>query len=536
MLLNRSDLHREIAPSLPEHHIHTLEMVNIWKQFPDVIANHGINLSLQPGEVHALLGENGAGKTTLMKILSGYYRPDAGSILLNGKRVDLSSPAEAMRAGIGMVHQHFHLIEAMTAAENIHMGWSETPWLVSDQVLTQRMQEINARFGMQVDPQARVWQLSVGEQQRVEILRVLARGAKVIILDEPTAVLTPQEANELFHVMRALAESGRIVVFISHKLDEVCNVSDKVSVLRKGRLVETCETCDCTPRSLARLMMGYDLIPRLERDEAADRKGVENVVLELQGISALNDRLLPALKDFNLKLKSGEILGIAGVAGNGQRELAELIGGLRPAIQGRMLVKGVDRTNASPAVLAQEGVGHVPEDRYNMGLVLEMSVTENAIMRNYQSPPISRHGFLNATQAETYTKALVEEGDVRTPSLNAPVRNLSGGNQQKLLVTREMHTATSLLVAVHPTRGLDVAATENVRKFLMKYRNEGGGVLLISEDLDEVLLMSDRILVMYEGQIMGEFDAAEVDIEEIGLLMGGKHAAKQKSAGRSGDD
>ncbi len=497
-------------------------MVNIWKQFPDVVANQGISLSLHSGEVHALLGENGAGKTTLMKVLSGYYRPDLGSILLNGKRLDLSSPAEAMKAGIGIVHQHFHLIETMTAAENIHLGWSDTPRLVTQLQLNERMQAITAQYGMQVDPKAKIWQLSVGEQQRVEILRVLARGAQVLILDEPTAVLTPQEADELFTVMRSLAAGGKIVIFISHKLDEVCKVSDRVSILRKGRLVETCETCDCTPRSLARLMIGYDLVSRLERSDT----GQENVVLELDGIHALSDRLLPALKNFSLKLKGGEILGIAGVAGNGQRELAELITGLRPAEQGRMLVKGADLTNASPIRLASEGIGHVPEDRYNMGLVLEMSVVENAVMRNYHLSPISRRGFMNSSQADRYAQSLVDLSDVRTPGLHVPIRNLSGGNQQKLLVGREMDTATSVLVAVHPTRGLDVAATENVRKFLIKHRNQGGGVLLISEDLDEVLLMSDRIQVIYEGEIMGEFDASNVDIEEIGLLMGGKRAAE----------
>jgi len=521
MALNRSSSQENMNDLHPDNPIHSIEMSDIWKQFSDVVANHGVDLQLHAGEVHALLGENGAGKTTLMKILSGYYRPDAGSVLINGQRVEFSSPAAAMRAGIGIVHQHFHLIETMTAAENIHLGWNDTPWVISNRKLIERMEAINRKFGMKVDTSAKVWQLSVGEQQRVEILRVLARGAKVLILDEPTAVLTPQEADELFQVMHSLAATGRIIVFISHKLDEVCKVSDRVTILRKGMNIETCQTCDCTPRSLARMMIGYDLISRQNRS----KNTADIDALELRGVSALNDRGLIALKDINLKLKSGEILGIAGVAGNGQRELAELIAGLRPVTQGQMLLKGVDRTGDSPSDLALDGIGHVPEDRYNMGLVLEMTIMENAIMRNYKTHPISRAGFQNKIEAERFTNLLVEQSDVRTSGIQVPVQNLSGGNQQKLLVTREMHTATSVLIAVHPTRGLDVAATENVRNFLVHYRNNGGGVLLISEDLDEVLLMSDRILVIYEGQIMGEFDAAyvdKVDKEEIGLQMGGK--------------
>ena len=430
-----------------------------------------------------------------------------------------------MRAGIGIVHQHFHLIETMTAAENIHLGWNDTPWIISHNNLIERTDAISKKFGMHVDSKAKIWQLSVGEQQRVEILRVLARGAEVLILDEPTAVLTPQEADELFQAMRDLASTGRIVVFISHKLEEVCQVSDKVTILRKGVKVETCQTCDCTPRSLAQLMIGYDLVSRLDRSQSK----ADEVALELRGVSALSDRGLTALKAIDLQLRSREIVGIAGVAGNGQRELAELITGLRPVTQGRMLVRGVDRTGASPADLSLDGVGHVPEDRYNMGLVLEMTVAENAIMRNYNITPISANGLVNVKEAERFARRLVDENDVRTPGIQVPVRNLSGGNQQKLLVARETNTAKSVLIAVHPTRGLDVAASDNVRNFLMSYRNKGGSVLLISEDLDEVLLMSDRVLVMYEGQIMGEFDAAQVDKETIGLLMGGKKTNEPKA-------
>lgn len=498
--------------------VNSVEMVGIWKQFPGVIANQDVDLDLRVGEVHALLGENGAGKTTLMKVLAGYYQPDAGTILLNGQPVNFSSPADAMKAGIGLIHQHFRLVETMTVAQNIHLGWDDTPRVVSEKELTARTARICAEFGMYVDPTARVWQLSVGEQQRVEILRVLARGAQVLILDEPTAVLTPQETEELFTVVSSLASTGRTVVFISHKLEEVLGVSDRVTILRKGQKVETCETLDCTAQTLASSMIGYDLISRLDRSQASK----DGIILELRGVSVRSDRGLPALQNIDLCLRRGEILGIAGVAGNGQSELAEVITGLRPVAQGSILVQGNDRTRCSAAQMAAEGIGHVPEDRCSTGLALELSVADNAIMRNYRLDPISSKGLLNRQEATTYAQKLVEEGDVRTPNIHVPVRNLSGGNQQKLLVSREMDTATSVLVAVHPTRGLDVAATENVRQFLMQHRNDGGGVLLISEDLDEILLMSDRILVLYEGRIMGEFQADEADVAEIGLLMGGK--------------
>lgn len=516
---------KEAIAKQSELSISAVDMVNVWKRFPGVLANKAIDLQLRGGEIHALLGENGAGKTTLMKILSGYYRPDSGTILINDQPANISSPADAMQAGIGLVHQHFRLLETMTVAENIHLGWHETPRVVSERSLAEKTEAICAQYSMRINPNAKIWQLSVGEQQRVEILRVLARGADVLILDEPTAVLTPQEADELFEVIRELAANGRSIVFISHKLDEVLAVSDRVTILRKGAVVETRKTSDCTAQSLAQLMIGYNLVSHLKRSPIQ----VNNPVLEIQDVHADGDRGLQALHGLNLQLRSGEIVGIAGVAGNGQRELAEVITGLRAVTGGHILVKGDDRTGCSPAELALEGIGHVPEDRCNEGLVLDLSISDNAIMRNYKFKPFSNQGILNTTEIVKFTQKLVTESDVRTPGINVPVRTLSGGNQQKLLVGREMDTATSVLVAVHPTRGLDVAATENVRQFLMKYRNESGSVLLISEDLDEILLMSDRILVIYEGRIKGEFEASQADIEEIGLLMGGK-AEGQKIA------
>jgi ABC-type uncharacterized transport system ATPase subunit len=492
-------------------------MIGIWKQFGDVIANKAINLHFRSGEVHALLGENGAGKTTIMKILSGYYKPDAGSILLNGEKIEFSSPADAMRVGIGIVHQHFHLLETMTAAENIHLGWDKTPWLVSDQKLADRMKIISSNYGVQIDPNAKVWQLSVGEQQRIETLRVLARGAKLLILDEPTAVLTPKEADELFIVMRSLATKGCIVIFISHKLNEVLKVSDRITVLRKGQFIKTFQTRESTTNALAQAMIGYELISRLSRNKTSK----DEIAIELKDVHAINDRDLATLKGINLQLWKGEILGIAGVAGNGQSELAEVITGLRKVISGHIMVNGKDCTNDSPAKMAEEGIGHIPEDRYKTGLVLDLSITENAIMRNYMLPPFSKVGFLRMEAAENYTRKLVSENDIRISSIQDPVKNLSGGNQQKLLASREIKTATLMMVAVHPTRGLDIVATENLRQLLMNYRNCGGGVLLISEDLDELLLMSDRIIVLYEGQIMCEFNEFQFDRDRIGLAMGG---------------
>lgn len=502
-----------------------VEMRGIWKRFPGVVANKGVDLELRAGEVHALLGENGAGKTTLMNILSGSYRPEEGVILIGGKQVSFRSPAQAIAAGIGMVHQHFRLVEKMTAAENIHLGWNGTPWRVSAPALAKRAEEICSEFGLYVDPHAKIWQLSTGEQQCVEILRVLARGARVLILDEPTSVLTPNEAAELFRVMRSLTANRRTVVFISHKLDEVLEVSDRVTVLRAGRKVATCLTSECDQRTLARLMIGQDVVFRRHRKERLQGKKI----LELHNAHAINDRGLPALVDVNVTLREGEILGVAGVAGNGQRELAEVLTGLRSLQKGAVILDGVDLTRASPISFASAGVGHIPEDRIGMGLVPSASVTHNAILREYREPPICRGFRLDNQEATRFAGVLVEEADVRVPNVRVPVRHLSGGNQQRLLARREGRIASRLLIAVHPTRGLDVAATEEVRRILMGHRNGGSGVLLISEDLDEVLIMSDRIVVMCEGRMVGEFDGANANREEIGLLMGGASLSTEAS-------
>jgi simple sugar transport system ATP-binding protein len=501
-------------------------MRDIWKRFPGVVANKGLDLELRVGEVHALLGENGAGKTTLMNILAGIYRADEGEIWIGGEQVEIRSPVHAINLGVGMVHQHFRLVDDLTVAENVHLGWKETPWHISRNKLGSRLEAITAELKYQMDPNAQIWQLSVGEQQRVEILKVLARGARVLILDEPTAVLTPNEVRDLFRAVRAMADQGRTVVFISHKLDEVLEVSDRVSVLRGGERVALKPTSECEHRMLARLMVGEDVVFR--SPEKMGEPGAP--ILEVKGISALNDRRLPALREVDLKVKQGEILGIAGVAGNGQRELAEVLTGLRPIEQGAILIEGEEKTGRSPLEFARAGVGHIPEDRVGKGLFLILPVTHNAILRKYREPPIRNGIRLLKEAAARFAEGLVERADVRLPHVGVPVRNLSGGNQQKLLTRREIEIASRLLVAVHPTRGLDVAATEDVRHALVEHRNNGNAVLLISEDLDEILLLSDRIAVMFDGRIVGLFDIGDAIREDIGLLMGGKALETEVSA------
>ena len=503
-----------------------IEMRSIWKHFPGVVANKGINLQLRAGEVHALLGENGAGKTTLMNILAGVYQADEGEIWIDGQPVEIRSPAHAIGLGVGMVHQRFRLVDNLTVAENIHLGWKGTPWHVSRDRLSRRLEAIAAELDYQVDPNAQIWQLSVGEQQRVEILKALARGARLLILDEPTSVLTPIETRELFRAIRTMTEKGRTVVFISHKLDEVLEVSDRVSVLRQGERVVTKPTSECDHLMLARLMVGQDIVFR-----GHERRGAPgSPILKMEGVSALDSRGLPALREVDLEVRRGEILGIAGVAGNGQRELAEVLTGLRPVKRGRILVEGTEKTGSSPFQFARAGVGHIPEDRLGMGLFAKLSVAHNAILKTYREPPI-RKGMRLLKEAETqFAAGLVERADVRVPNVRVPVGNLSGGNQQKLLTRREIEIASRLLVAVHPTWGLDVAATEAVRRALVEHRNNGTGVLLISEDLDEILLLSDRIAVMFGGRIVGMFDSAEASREDIGLLMGGKAVEREISA------
>jgi ABC-type uncharacterized transport system ATPase subunit len=503
-----------------------VQMRNIWKRFPGVAANQRIDLDLRAGEVHALLGENGAGKTTLMNILSGLYRPDAGEIWIDGRLADLSSPADAIRHGVGMVHQHFRLVDTLTVAENIYLGWQQAPRLVSPAGLAKRVAATARELGYEVEPGALIVQLSVGEQQRVEILKALTRGVRVLILDEPTAVLTPSETAELLKALRVMASKGHTVVFISHKLSEVLAVSDRITVLRNGQRVATNPAAECDHRLLARLMMGQDVELQDYNRQGTPGSGI----LDLQGVSAVSDRGLPALREVDLVVRRGEILGIAGVSGNGQRELAEVITGLRPVTGGRILLDGIDCTGKPPAQLCAAGVGHIPESRLGTGLFPSLSVLHNAILREYRRPPLRRGVRLVGEAAVELASDLVQQADVRVPHLGVAVQNLSGGNQQKLLTKREMRIASRVLVAMHPTRGLDVVATEDLRQALVAHRNNKVAVLLVSEDLDEILMLSDRVAVMCDGRVMGLFDSAQANRENVGLLMGGGTLEKELRA------
>jgi len=503
-----------------------VEMRGITKRFPGVVANDRIDFEVRAGEVHALLGENGAGKTTLMNVLYGLYQPDEGEIYIRGHRVTLRSPRDAIALGIGMVHQHFMLIPPLTVAENVVLGLpsSRGPFLDTDRA-ERRISELAQRYGLKVDPHAYVWQLSVGEQQRVEIIKALYRGASILILDEPTSVLTPPEVRELFSVLRRMAEEGNAVIFITHKLHEVMAVSDRVTVLRDGRVVSTVDTADTSERQLARMMVGREVLFQVSKRPVAKGK----VALEVRDLWAMGDRGLPALKGISLSLRQGEILGIAGVAGNGQRELAEVITGLRRATKGKVLIGGKDMTNCPPAAIIGEGVAYIPEERIRRGLIMDFSVAENAILETHNSPPFTDGWFLNRREIDRYVEGLISDYGVKTPSKDAPVRHLSGGNLQRLLLARELSRRPKLLIASQPTRGLDVGATEYIRRRLVEQREKGTAILLISEDLDEVLSLSDRVAVMYEGEIVGIVPEGEADVEEIGMMMAGAGAPTSNS-------
>jgi len=501
-----------------------VELAGITKTFPGLVANDAIDLDLRAGEVHALLGENGAGKSTLMNILTGIYQPDAGRIMLDGTQVRFTSPMQAISAGIGMVHQHFKLIKAFTVAENVHLGWNETPRRVTAAELERRTQELAARFGLEVRPDARVEDLSAGEQQRVEILRVLARGARVLILDEPTAVLTPTEAAALVRAVRGFTDKNYAVIFISHKLDEVLEIADRVTVLRAGKKIATLPARECDHALLATLMVGREIVMPHAREEGDAPRVKGPVVMQLFGASALNERGLQALKDIDLAVHAGEIVGIAGVAGNGQRELTEVLTGTRALTAGEVRVRNKTMNGASPAEFLDAGIGHVPEDRLRSGLAPSMAVADNAVLREYRKPPIARGPLFIPSAVMALARRIVADANVIVPNMRAPVRNLSGGNQQRLVARREMRVADTALVAAYPTRGLDVGAIDSMLRYLIEMRDRGVGVLLVSEELEELLSIADRVAVMFQGRIMGVFPAEEADAERIGLLMGGRAA------------
>ena len=494
-----------------------VRMVGIVKRFPGVLANDQVDLDVRCGEVHALLGENGAGKSTLMSILSGLYYPDAGQILIHGRPATIHSPRDAIRLGIGMVHQHFMLVPVMTVAENVVLGLRQPRFFLDLSKTERQLAELATRYGLRVDPRAHIWQLSVGEQQRVEILKMLYRGAEILILDEPTAVLTPQEVDDLFATLRRMASEGHAIIIISHKLDEVEAIADRVTVLRKGRKVATVERTQVSKAELARMMVGREVLFDLEKEPLL----AGEVILEACDVHALGDKGLPALRGVSLAVRAGEILGIAGVAGNGQRELAEALTGMRPCKSGCIRVCGRETTNCSPRQAIACGVGHVPEDRLGTGLVPNLSVADNLILKAYRTDELMRGPFLDPQAIRTFARDLVTRFDVSTASLESAVKTLSGGNLQRVLLAREISCRPAVMVAVHPTRGLDIGATEAVHNLLLELRRQGTGILLISEDLDELLALSDRLIVLYEGQVMGEVPTREAHIEEIGLMMAG---------------
>ncbi|GAB4470618.1 MAG: ABC transporter ATP-binding protein [Anaerolineales bacterium] len=493
-----------------------VEMKGIVKRFPGVLANDHVDFQLYKGEIHALLGENGAGKSTLMNILAGLYRPDAGEIYVKGKQVDFSSPRDAINAGIGMIHQHFMLVPSQTVTENILLGLDKPRFILKLSEYHQVIAEFGERFGLKVDPRAKIWQLSVGEQQRVEILKMLYRGADILIMDEPTAVLAPQEIEVLFATLRNMVSEGKSIIFISHKLQEVMEIADRVSVLSKGKVTASgVPAKGITRQELARLMVGREVLFRLEKKEQAPGE----VVLQVEDLHAENDKGLPALRGVSLTVRAGEIVGLAGVAGNGQRELAQVITGLRKCTKGKILLEGEDITNQPVRYSIQRGLGHIPEDRTHVGTSPNLSITDNVIMKKYRQPPIARGWVLDMNQASQFAHRLVDTYDIMVPTIRTPARLLSGGNLQKVILAREISGNPRLLVAVQPTRGLDVGAIEGIQRLLLDQREAGSAILLISEELEELISLSDRIYVIYEGKIMGE--VSDGDIEVIGLMMTG---------------
>ena len=494
-----------------------VEMRDIVLRFPGVLANDHVNFTLKRGEIHALLGENGAGKSTLMNILAGMYKPNMGTITINGEQVTLNSPRDAINRGIGMVHQHFMLVPTQSVTENILLGLNEPRFFMTLPKYDKKVGQLAEKYGLHVDPTAKIWQLSVGEQQRVEILKALYRGAQILILDEPTAVLAPQEIEDLMGTMRLMVSQGKSIVFISHKLNEVTKVADRLTVLRKGQVTaDGIDLAGVTKEMLAELMVGRKVIFQVEKEPQVPGE----VVLQVKNVSALNNKGLPALKEVSLQLRQGEILGIAGIAGNGQSELAEVITGLRPC-SGSIIVNGEEVANQSPRRAINQGAAHIPEDRTGVGTAPNMDITNNLIMKNFTHEPISHGWRINFTAAREHASGLKDRYDIQAPSIHTSAAKLSGGNLQKVILAREISCCPSLIIAMQPTRGLDVGAIEGIQKLLLEQRSQGAAILLISEELDELLELSDRVAVIYEGELVGEFAAESADINTIGLMMTG---------------
>ncbi|HCZ06225.1 MAG: ral nucleoside transport system ATP-binding protein [Thermotogota bacterium] len=497
---------------------YAVAMVGITKQFPGVLANDNVTLLVRKGEIHAVVGENGAGKTTLMNQLYGLLRPDSGKIYVFGRELNLKGPRDAINAGIGMVHQHFMLVDNLTVAENIVLGSETRRGVIFDlRQARMRVKELSESYGLMVDVDAKIEDIPVGMQQRVEILKTLYRGAEILILDEPTAVLTPQETEELFEILRKLREAGKTIIFITHKLNEVMAVTDRVTVMRQGKVTGNLITKETNPREIARLMVGREVLLRVEKQPNEP----DDVVVEVEDLWVKDNRNLDAVKGVSFYVRAGEIVGIAGVAGNGQTELVEALTGLRKAHKGKYMLLGQDVTNLSARELRLRGLAHIPEDRHKYGLVLDFPNYYNAILGRHDQEPFCRSSFLDHDVILKYTKELFETFDVRPRIPEMPSANLSGGNQQKLVVAREMSSRPKFIVISQPTRGLDIGAIEYIHKTILRLRDENVAVLLVSMELDEVMSLSDRIYVMYEGRFTGEVRPEEVTLEEMGLMMAG---------------
>ncbi|MGH2332125.1 ABC transporter ATP-binding protein [Thermoanaerobacter mathranii] len=499
-----------------------LEVKNITKVFPKVVANDNVNLTVEKGEIHAILGENGAGKSTLMNIIYGLYKPDSGKLIFDGEELNLSGPHEAIEKGIGMVHQHFMLIPVLTVAENIVLGAEPKGITYDRKKANELIREISKKYHLEIEPEAKVKDLSVGLQQRVEILKAFYRKAKLLILDEPTAMLTPQEIEKLFEIMRGLVKQGMSIIFISHKLEEVLEISDRVTVMRRGKTVGTLNTKETNEQELANLMVGREVVLRIEKSEY--KPG--DVVLSVKNLNVVDQQNVPKVKNVSFEIHEGEIFGLAGIDGNGQLELVEAIMGLRPKKSGNILFYGKDVTNFTTRQLYREGISYIPQDRQADGLVLDFTIAENLILREYKDSAYSRHGVIQYKKVYENAERKVKEFDIRPPEYMLKARGLSGGNQQKVILAREVGYNPKLLIAVQPTRGMDVGAIEYIHKRILELRDRGAAVFLISLELEEIMSLSDRIGVIYNGQLMDILDGKTATREQIGMLMAGSRFDK----------
>lgn len=497
---------------------HIIEMLNIRKEFPGIVANDNITLQLKKGEIHALLGENGAGKSTLMNVLFGLYQPEEGEIRVNGEPVKITNPNIANELGIGMVHQHFMLVDPFTVTENIILGKEPSKaGQINLKKAKKEVRELSEKYHLHVDPDAKIADISVGMQQRVEILKTLYRGAEILIFDEPTAVLTPQEIKELISIMKALVKEGKSIILITHKLKEIMEVCDRVTIIRKGKGIGTVNVNETNPEKLASLMVGREVVFKTVKKEASPT----DVVLAIEELKVKDSRGIEAVKNLSLTVRSGEIVGIAGVDGNGQSELIEAITGLKKVTDGKIKLKNKEIQNLKPRKITESGIAHIPQDRHKHGLVLDYTIGENMVLQTYYQEPISKMGILNDKNVYDKARKLIKEFDVRTPDEYTPARALSGGNQQKAIIGREVDRNPDLLIAAQPTRGLDVGAIEFIHQRLIEQRDHGKAVLLISFELDEIMNISDRIAVIYEGEIVAIVNPKETTEQELGLLMAG---------------